>query len=123
MSSCSVSDALVKACGLFFKPNDEYVYVYDGYWQASHSLWEQVQTADWGDVILNSDMKKALTELMTKFFDSKDVYKDLGVPWKRGMYSSIVSGLQRKLSAYLQANSHEVLFFMLPCCAVRDASY
>ena len=35
--------------------------------------------------ILNENMKKTITELMHKFFDSEDTYKDLGVPWKRGV--------------------------------------
>ncbi|KAL8730217.1 MAG: hypothetical protein Q9166_004194 [cf. Caloplaca sp. 2 TL-2023] len=30
-------------------------------------------------------MKKTLVDLMTKFFDSEDIYKSLGVPWKRGV--------------------------------------
>ena len=30
-------------------------------------------------------MKKELTNVSGRFFDSKDVYEDLGVPWKRGL--------------------------------------
>lgn len=30
-------------------------------------------------------MKKELTSVSVRFFDSKDVYDDLGVPWKRGL--------------------------------------
>ena len=51
----------------------------------SSSLYEEIQKASWDDVILDKGIKKALTELMHKFFDSEDIYKDLGVPWKRGV--------------------------------------
>lgn len=80
-----VTDALINAVGKWQKPDDHYVYLYDNYWYANRQLWEEVQKASWDDVILNKDMKKALVELMKKFFDSKDIYDDLGVPWKRGV--------------------------------------
>ena len=80
-----VTDALINAVGKWQKPDDRYVYVYDNRWTASRALWEEVQKANWDDVILNEDMKKSLVELMKKFFDSKDIYDDLGVPWKRGV--------------------------------------
>lgn len=87
MSRNSVTDTLIATVGNWQKPEDEkYIYVYDsGFWQQSRDLYEQVQKSEWKDVILNEDMKKTITELMHKFFDSKDIYKDLGVPWKRGV--------------------------------------
>lgn len=86
LSTPKVVDALIMACGRWSHPVDnDFIYVYDGYWSASKSLWQQVQKARWEDVILNEEMKKTLVDLMTKFFDSEDIYKDLGVPWKRGV--------------------------------------
>lgn len=87
MSRNSVTDTLIATVGKWQKPEDEkYIYVYDsGFWQQSRDLYEQVQKSEWKDVILNEDMKKTITELMHKFFDSEDIYKDLGVPWKRGV--------------------------------------
>ena len=71
LSNSSVTDALMMAVGKWqFPEDDEYVFVYDGYWQASKELWKQVQKAEWKDVILNEDMKKTLVDLMKKFFDS-----------------------------------------------------
>ena len=84
-SQPSITDALINTVGKWQKPDDHYVYVYDGYWTVSRQLYEEVQKASWDDVILNEDMKKTLVELMRKFFDSKDIYDDLGVPWKRGV--------------------------------------
>lgn len=85
MSRNGVTDALIGTIGKWQKPDDKYVYVYDGFWQMSRPLYDEVVKARWEDVILNEDMKKTITELMHKFFDSEDVYKDLGVPWKRGV--------------------------------------
>lgn len=84
-SQPSVTDALIKAVAEALKGDDKYVYVYDGYWSASRQLWNEINKASWKDVILDEDMKKDLVELMTNFFDSKDIYDDLGVPWKRGV--------------------------------------
>ena len=86
MSRNGVTDRLIGTVGQWQKPADyNYVYVFDSYWMASRALYQEIQKANWDDVILNEGMKRTLTELMHKFFDSKDVYKDLGVPWKRGV--------------------------------------
>jgi len=44
-----------------------------------------ISRATWDKVILDPSMKKELTNVSGRFFDSKDVYEDLGVPWKRGL--------------------------------------
>ncbi|KAK3174448.1 hypothetical protein OEA41_001694 [Lepraria neglecta] len=89
MSGNGKTDELVKTIGKWQIPpplGDKWVYVYDRYWVRSKALYEQVKNASWDDVILNEEMKKQITELMHKFFDSKAIYKDLGVPWKRGSF-------------------------------------
>ena len=86
LSTPKTVDSLIMACGRWSHPVDnDFIYVYDGYWSASKALWQQVQKANWKDVILNEEMKKTVVDLMTKFFDSEDIYKSLGVPWKRGV--------------------------------------
>ena len=87
MSRNSSTDRLIDAIGRWQTPvpDDKFVYVYDRWWVRSKDLYEQVKTASWDDVILNEDMKKAITELVHKFYDNKDTYHNLGVPWKRGV--------------------------------------
>lgn len=86
LSNSKAVETLIMACGRWQYPVDnDFIYVYDSYWSASKKLWEQVQKASWRDVILDEEMKKTVVELMTKFFDSEDIYKSLGVPWKRGV--------------------------------------
>ncbi|KAL8770360.1 MAG: hypothetical protein Q9194_005206 [Teloschistes cf. exilis] len=86
LSNSKAVETLIMACGRWQHPVDnDFIYVYDNYWSANKKLWEQVQKASWRDVILDEEMKKTVVELMTKFFDSEDIYKSLGVPWKRGV--------------------------------------
>lgn len=59
------------------------IWVYnDGYWQKDHALWAAVQKADWADVILKEDFKKALKKDVYGFFGSEEIYKELEIPWK-----------------------------------------
>ena len=85
MSRNGVTDKLIATIGKWQKPDYKYIYVFDGYWSASRALYTEILKASWDDVILNKEMKKTVTDLMHKFFDSEDIYKDLGVPWKRGV--------------------------------------
>jgi len=62
------------------------VWVFDqGWWQKSAQLYDSVQKASWEDVILDEDMKKALRTDVEGFFDSRETYQKLKVPWKRGI--------------------------------------
>ncbi|PPJ59123.1 hypothetical protein CBER1_01727 [Cercospora berteroae] len=78
-----VTDDLIRAVGGWVL--DGVVWVYDGYWYQDKKLFQQVQKATWDKVILDENMKTELTEVSEKFFSSRDVYDDLGVPWKRGL--------------------------------------
>ncbi|KAJ1309035.1 hypothetical protein OPQ81_004716 [Rhizoctonia solani] len=57
----------------------------DGYWQADHALWEEVQKADWKDVILSPEFKQEIQSDVKNFFASEAIYHELAVPWKRGV--------------------------------------
>ncbi|KAH9215298.1 P-loop containing nucleoside triphosphate hydrolase protein [Leptodontidium sp. 2 PMI_412] len=71
--------------GLWSHHERKGIYVYDQYWRLDEALYDQVQKASWDKVILDPRMKKELKSVSGRFFDSKDVYADLGVPWKRGL--------------------------------------
>lgn len=79
------TDRLIQTVGDWLLSDQEVVWVYDRYWMQSKPLWQQVQKATWDKVILDAGMKRELTKAANKFFSSKDVYEDLGVPWKRGL--------------------------------------
>lgn len=56
-----------------------------GFWRKDHSLWIELQKASWDDVILDDKFKKALQKDIYGFFESEGIYKDLAIPWKRGI--------------------------------------
>ncbi|KAF2757077.1 P-loop containing nucleoside triphosphate hydrolase protein [Pseudovirgaria hyperparasitica] len=84
-SHSSITDKLIRTIGEWVTKKANGIWVYDGYWRKDTSLWEQVQKADWKDVILDEKKKKDLRSVSKKFFDNEDVYKRYGVPWKRGL--------------------------------------
>ncbi|KAK9367909.1 P-loop containing nucleoside triphosphate hydrolase protein [Lipomyces kononenkoae] len=57
----------------------------DGHWQKDKALYQDVQTADWGNIFLESNMLQDLRRDTSVFFSSEQVYKSLNVAWKRGV--------------------------------------
>ncbi|KAK3067458.1 hypothetical protein LTR53_015670 [Teratosphaeriaceae sp. CCFEE 6253] len=78
-------DALIQTVGDWLLSDQEVVWVFDQYWQRSKQLYKEVMKVTWDKVILDETVKKDLTSVTNKFFTSKQVYEDLGVPWKRGL--------------------------------------
>jgi len=56
-----------------------------GFWNKNSGLWQEVQKANWKDVILNEDFKSALQKDIFGFFSSERIYLELQIPWKRGV--------------------------------------
>ncbi|TDZ67934.1 putative ATPase YjoB [Colletotrichum trifolii] len=79
-------DRLILAAGSWSNDLHDEVWVFDqGYWQKSRELYESIRKASWDNVILDEDMKKALVEDHLSFYNSRDTYQNLQVPWKRGL--------------------------------------
>ncbi|KAL6715306.1 hypothetical protein ACLMJK_007571 [Lecanora helva] len=80
------NDKLLLAAGKYAHEIHDSVLVFDGgYWQQSRELWLAVQDAHWSDVILAEEMKKSIVGEIEKFFNSRERYQRLRVPWKRGL--------------------------------------
>jgi transitional endoplasmic reticulum ATPase len=96
---CSITDALLLAVGKWTSvPHDE-IYVFDQtYWQKSAKLWESIKGSSWDDVILEPKMKSSLIEDVQGFFDSRALYKEFAVPWKRGIILHGVPGNGKTIS-------------------------
>ncbi|KAJ6598886.1 P-loop containing nucleoside triphosphate hydrolase protein [Mycena vulgaris] len=78
--------SLVLKSGLWDQTLHSEIWVYNqGYWQKDHPLWEDIQKADWKDVILKDEFKKDLQKDVYGFFKSEPIYKELAIPWKRGI--------------------------------------
>ncbi|KAF8195709.1 P-loop containing nucleoside triphosphate hydrolase protein [Mycena galopus ATCC 62051] len=71
--------------GLWMYSLHEEIWVYNPGWTKDHALWESIQSADWKDVILDEGFKKDLQKDVYGFFKSEAVYKELAIPWKRGI--------------------------------------
>jgi SpoVK/Ycf46/Vps4 family AAA+-type ATPase len=106
-SHSSIVDSLLVTIGAWLTKEEPAIYVFDGYWTRSTKLWQEVKKAKWEDVILDPKMKKALTEVATKFFDSKEIYEEYGVPWKRGLIFHGPVGNGKTIS--LKALMHTIL--------------
>ncbi|KAL0941342.1 ATP-dependent zn protease [Colletotrichum truncatum] len=79
-------DQLVLAAGSWSADLHDEVWVYDqGMWQKSRDLFESTRNATWDNVILDEDMKKALIDDHWSFYNSRETYQKLKVPWKRGL--------------------------------------
>ena len=77
---------LLRAVGAWYYQLHEEIWVFNqGFWNKDAQLYADVQKANWDDVILEDSKKKALQHDVYSFFDSEKLYKELGIPWKRGM--------------------------------------
>jgi hypothetical protein len=80
------ADGLVLAAGQWGNELHEEVWVWDnGMWRKSAELYQSILKASWDAVILDEGMKKAIIADHQSFFDSRDTYARLKVPWKRGV--------------------------------------
>lgn len=84
--SVEATDRLLLAAGKWTNELHGEVWVFDGgRWQKSAELWDSVAKASWDDVILDQEMKDALRADVDHFFDSRETYEKLKIPWKRGI--------------------------------------
>ena len=80
------ADALLIAAGQWGNELHEQVWVWDsGMWNKSAELYQSISKASWDAVILEESMKKAIIADHQSFFDARDTYGRLKVPWKRGL--------------------------------------
>jgi transitional endoplasmic reticulum ATPase len=94
-----VTDELLLAVGEWTTELHDEIYVFDdGRWHKSKELWKSVKGASWDEVILNPDMKANLMKDVQRFFDNRDLYKKLAVPWKRGLILHGVPGNGKTIS-------------------------
>lgn len=85
-SKSSHANSLTIAASNWSLQLHEEIYVFDQLnWQKDHALWEGVQGASWDDVILDEDQKTAVRNDVEGFYDDRNVYKEFGIPWKRGI--------------------------------------
>ena len=79
-----VSRLFLLSAGAYADSLHDEIWVFDqgGSWRKNHGLWVEVQKANWDDVILADEFKKALKKDVYGFFESKETYEQLAIPWK-----------------------------------------
>lgn len=79
----NATDSLIEAAAWHSSEINKEIWVYDrGYWSKNRKLWENVQVANWDNVILKQEVKETLMKDVEDFFDSQEDYKEFAVPWK-----------------------------------------
>lgn len=77
---------LVLEAGSWSNDLHDEIWVFDGgYWSKDGELFQSVMKSSWDVVILNPDMKSAIIDDHLSFFRSREIYRNLQVPWKRGI--------------------------------------
>lgn len=94
--SPSATNQLLLEAGAWSNELHNEIWVFDGgFWEKSYELWESIEKASWEDVILDKDMKDQIIADVDDFFNSRETYEKLKVPWKRGVVSSNQETLSR----------------------------
>ncbi|KIX06380.1 uncharacterized protein Z518_04356 [Rhinocladiella mackenziei CBS 650.93] len=77
---------LVATAGRYQSILHDEIWVFNqGFWRKDPLLYRSIMKSHWEDVILDQEMKDDLIETAQRFFDSRDQYDRLRVPWKRGI--------------------------------------
>jgi hypothetical protein len=101
--SYSTSSALPLAISAFqsaLSHNDSVLVFEDGDWEPDNDLYASIQKASWNDVVLDAGLAARVQAEYTNFLRSEEVYKGMGVPWKRGLMflgvsSAMVAGIKK----------------------------
>ena len=117
------ADALLLEAGKWATELHGEILVFDqGYWQKSAELYQSVLKASWDAVIMEDEMKKAIIDDHISFFDSRDTYGKLQVPWKRGIIYHGPPGNGKTISIKAMMNTLYRRADPIPTLYVRSLS-
>lgn len=64
---------------------DEILVYENGDWLKDPELFQSIKTANFNNLILRGTLKQDIQDELTNFFDSRKIYEDHNVSWKRGI--------------------------------------
>ena len=91
-----------------------------GYWYKDPVLYKSIRKSSWSDVILDEERKSTLIADVDRFFDSRDTYQKLRVPWKRGLIFYGPPGNGKTISIKAMSNSLYARDDPIPTLYVRS---
>ncbi|KAI9651274.1 hypothetical protein NHQ30_001312 [Ciborinia camelliae] len=116
-------DALILAVGAWSTELHDEIYVFDNQrWVKDPDLYDSVNGFSWDEVILNPTMKKNLIADVQGFFDNQALYKQLAVPWKRGIILHGVPGNGKTISIKALINTLSQRSTPIPSLYVKSFS-
>ena len=117
------AEACMLAACEYAKELHREVWVFDqGWWQKSRELWQSVENSSWDDVILEESMKQSIMGEIDKFFNSREKYQMLKVPWKRGVIYHGPPGNGKTISIKATMNALNRRSDPIPTLYVRTLS-
>ena len=87
MSADEVGKNLVKEVyDWMHRPDDNIIWVFDrGQWYQDEELTKAIESSSWDSLVLEESFVKGLQRDTSTFFSSEQIYKSLGITWKRGI--------------------------------------
>lgn len=89
-----------------------------GYFEKDKELYHAIKSATFDNLILRDSMKAEIQNDFTQFFDSREIYKRYGIPWRRGSLFIGPPGNGKTHTVKALIN-----FLERPCLYVRNFGY
>ncbi|KAH8930101.1 P-loop containing nucleoside triphosphate hydrolase protein [Atractiella rhizophila] len=118
-----VIDTLILSVGKWASELHKEIMVFDMGWMKDAELWNDVQSAEWTDVILDEELKQTVREDVEGFFRKGKVYRRLGVPYKRGVIFLGPPGNGKTISIKALMKSASQLDPPIPSLYVKSFRY
>lgn len=84
--SQEIADAFfTQVCEWTSEVRGEVLVFQGGQWEKNQELFDAIKTATFDNLILRDSLKQEIQDDFAKFFGSRDVYEQYGIPWKRGV--------------------------------------
>jgi AAA+ superfamily predicted ATPase len=114
----AVVDEFFAAVCLHSTKNPESIEIMDGgFWQGEDGrLRQAIEDADIGNLVLADDMRKRIEDTVLGFFDHEARYKELELPWKRGvlLHGPPGNGKTAALRAMVKLSGRPALYLRKP---------
>jgi hypothetical protein len=76
------ADAVSAYCN---EPHDAVLTFAGGCWSKSHTLWKEIQSASFDELVLAGNLGEEIRDDFASFMAAREEYVRYGVPWKRGV--------------------------------------